>query len=83
MNGSTGVDSDDILGIKNIGVGSAQLALNQFIYVAGESEPGGPTTPLKRRAESTVTGLPGPLTANQSLLIGLDWIQLQAESAAR
>jgi len=85
--GSTGVDSEDILGIKNISAGSAQLLPNQLLYIPGASEPGGPgggnATLLKLRAESAVTGLPGPLTGNQSLLIGLDWIRLQAESAAR
>jgi mannan endo-1,4-beta-mannosidase len=63
FDGSTGVDSEDVLSIPQIGFGSFQLFPDQYSYALSEPS--------------------GPLSANESLQVGLNWIQLQAEAAAR
>jgi mannan endo-1,4-beta-mannosidase len=61
FDGSTGVDSQDVLSIPQIGFGSFLLYPNQGIDGQAKS---------------------GPLSANESLEVGLSWVQQQAESAA-
>ncbi|KAK2466921.1 hypothetical protein APHAL10511_001179 [Amanita phalloides] len=63
FNGASGVDSEDILAIPQVGFGSFQLFPDQYQY--GLVEPS------------------GPLTANESLQVGLNWIQQQADSSKR
>ncbi len=63
FDGSTGVDSEDVLSIPQIGFGSFQLFPDQYSYALSEPS--------------------GPLSANESLQVGLNFIQLQAEAAAR